>query len=406
MIMDSEESKNSGRSKRRWAAILASIPGLCLACGQQTTDEYLGEPLLKIQGHAIIAAPTGSEAVVPALCIASAGLLSDLDGSLDPAVLPDEARELLMIPAGPNGRPAFPFDHPLDRLNPFDLHLIKVETTGEFPAQFQAAVYEPPPAAAIAPLFDGEPPLALAWMCAAHPEHGAVRESLYSAQLSHHAPEALFRREIRTTRDSRRFYVSSQTCPPAEIDTFDTTGCETKKTLGDPSLIYEVLGEHVVGVADDVLVVYLKEPATPGSYTAWVLGAPDGLAPGYHPYHPPPWPTLPSMPGEPPCQFRVRADASQEIEATYGERIRTEFGDDATLLGFPFVTIEDGTATRHHAPEDVRRGGYEIYARIVRERCPSPSYVKLDPTASSLSLSIESREAAEFSFPWPQYFQF
>jgi hypothetical protein len=265
----------SARGARRWA--LAACILACAACGTQASDEYLGEPLLSMQGQAKVQALTGGgQPIVPALCFS--GPLARY-----PKLLTDNV-DL------PPGEPPFEIDLPVGRGTVTDnlVHIVDIESQGEFPAKFNVDVYVPPPDSALSRLLSGEPRMATGFICAVYKDHAAVahhvdRFSTSTMQCEGVAPGnpnpgPCKKQFISFVVDSSRFYVETYVCP-----TWLSKASEcAMQSVGDPALKYEIFAETIVGVADDPLVVYLADPAPAGSYTAWLLGAAEGVSAGYH----------------------------------------------------------------------------------------------------------------------------
>lgn len=248
-------------SKSIGAAILAAAA----ACAPQANDEYLGEPLLRMRGSVSTKALTTTQPIVPALCFFEEIAPSWLN--LD--IFPPEIQK-----AFENGRTGAPN---------VQLHVLDVQAHGQFPAEFKVDVYAPPPEAAIKPLFSGEPRAAWGRVCAVQADHKPIAKGIgHTSQFvcEHPVPEGacVFTTALRT-EDGARYYYEQLDCPNfnAPPDQCERLGG------GDETLLTETAGfEDVVAMAREAELVYLADPAPPGSATAYRLGAPDGLTAGYH----------------------------------------------------------------------------------------------------------------------------
>src|SRR5206468_644158 len=122
---------------------------------------------LTMHGQAIINALTGSEPVVPGLCIYGESNFGPqaVNWSKVPADI------VAAFAASPSG---------LDLVGLTDrtVYLVDVESQGEFPDRFDVSVYVPPPDDAVVAPFEGEPRRAEASICAARSGHGQVAHSV------------------------------------------------------------------------------------------------------------------------------------------------------------------------------------------------------------------------------------
>lgn len=249
---------------QRTSTVIAyvSFTTLAGACGPQASEDYNGEPLLRMRGQVSAGALTLTQSIEPALCFTQT-----VPGTLNVSALPPQLQaDFEGIGFGASRTRA---------------HIMDVEVAGTFPAEFSVNVYTPPPSAAIKPLFAGEPPSAWGYVCAVQAEHTALAETVSGTQLwsceTNDGPCRLT--NIVMTDSGSRFYAERFECP--SLDTKDES-CEVNRS-GEVALLTETGGfEHVVALVMDPELVYLAAPAPPGSYTAFTLGAPDGLPAGYH----------------------------------------------------------------------------------------------------------------------------
>lgn len=360
---------------------------LLAACGQQAGDDYRGEPLLHLRGQAVVSALTGGQTIQPALCFFYA------DGpeapEFDPTTLPPEIRAELTL-GGVSVVEVF-------QRKRAATHILDVESRGEFPAQFDVEVYLPPPAAGLSAAWvAGEPRWAKGRVCAVAADHPAVTFPLAMGGFSdpmagefHYAVASLL---------TPRFYYEAYDCPPGTLPQFASTEC-TKSSAGDPSLafeapIVELRSESVLGTAAEVEVLYLEEDAAPGSYTAFVWGAANGLSAGYHLF-----PVLP-LPEDGPteralCLSELFDDSERIINEQFGARIRQEFGEDFTYNSLT-ARNSDGSSVLE-LPDDIYLGAQEIMARLEMERCVFEPREPLDPSVSTLSIDISSNAGPDLS---------
>ncbi|HMI90509.1 MAG TPA: hypothetical protein VK509_04055 [Polyangiales bacterium] len=351
-------------------ALLLALAG----CGQQAGDDYRGEPLLRMRGQATVSALTGGQAIVPALCFFNAD--NPDPPAWDPGKLPADVR------AGQDlGLPGGPIPLPL-HVEPSATHVLDVESNGQFPAQFDIDVYQPPPSAALSLGFgEGEPRWASGRVCAVTDPHPAVTFSVVTGGSVVEGQDGHYRkRMILASQTSDRFYVEDYDCPTGETALADCA----KTVRGDASLQYGSWSEFVVGASSDLEVVYLAEDAPAGSYTAWGLGAEDGLTAGYHLYA-----QRPPEEGEAmaTCAGSVWPDALVEIKAQYEARIKQEFGDFQSLDMFPTINTPDGRSLQR-VPDDVLRGGNAIAARLQMERCEFRPRAELEAGIPTLAIEL------------------
>ena len=350
---------------------LLTVAGASAGCGQQAGADYLGQPLLSMHGQATVSALTGGQAVVPALCFVTEG---PAPAPLDFNKLPADIRMDLANAEANGGVAFFPAFAP-----PSAMHILDVQSHGEFPAQFDIDVYLPPVDAALSdPLFDGEPRSALGSVCAVTMDHAAVTHTLASGVLASCDDTTCYRDQLIESYDTPRFYSERYTSPASKPDD------SSKVTEGDPTLQYENVAESVVGTTtEDFGLVYLASTAAAGSYTAWRFGSRDALSAGYHLFAPG---AEAAAPADANCNSAL-SDALTEIKAKYEPEIKQQYGDSATLDMFPLISGVSG-GTLQTAPPDVVHGGNRIWMRLQMERCPLPSLREVDPATSTLSIEI------------------
>lgn len=249
------------RSAARFIAYLLVVM-LHMACGRQVYSEYIGEPLLSIQGQVKSNALTGSTHALPALCFER--FTADSRTSTDK--LPENVRELL-------GNP------PSDRSDAIHQNIVDVESHGDFPAEFGIDVYLPPDPSALVALIPGEPRVAFGSVCAVTPEHRDEVQPIAEYGYVECPEEGCHGYNARVNADSSRYYLEKFRCPAGAKAPAD---CEITPD-GDAKLKQESGGyESVIAVNSEIQVIYLAEPAPKGSYAAYRAGAPDGLEAGYH----------------------------------------------------------------------------------------------------------------------------
>lgn len=218
-------------------------------CDAQLSPDYLGESLLTVTGNVEIAETSTSGRLVPAL-----GFLNRDAGHLT---------------------------------------IMDVAVRGEFPSDFRLDVYERPPADAF---FDatyehqGEPRMAFGYITAVPVMHpGTVDFSteetvtLFSGCLDEACTKTCQSEgqecrvsETKSCDSKGACYTETLFCP-----TFSSPrdACRTE-TQGDPSVTADPF-RYFAGFSQNYVVVYLDAAAPADSWTATLLGAPEGLAAGY-----------------------------------------------------------------------------------------------------------------------------
>jgi hypothetical protein len=168
-----------------------------------------------------------------------------------------------------------------EQLHTGDLHFVDVEAQGEFPADFELRVYQPPPEGAVGaiwPRFPEEDYVAFGYISAVtedHPERLRLGVQIYD-ETELHDDGSLIATESWCTSDDSECYVEVRTCPPGV-----PLGQCPLETSGDPALAEEAT-DKLAGLSQNYRVLYLAAPAPAGSFVAHLVGAEDGLPAGYH----------------------------------------------------------------------------------------------------------------------------
>jgi hypothetical protein len=243
---------------------------------------------------------------------------------------------------------------------------------------------------------DGEPRKATGEVCAVLPGYETLTHELAVSGTAGFCNDTeCAGRLALVTADGERSYAQSYRCP-AGTPFYDPDRC-TESRAGDETLLFETYAEGVVGAARDPLVVYLAQPAPAGSFTAWELGSADALGAGYHVFV---RPTPDEMNERFACQGEVfNPTAFDEIRATYGERVREEFGEGAELLHPGVLVPRGGTFVYEDLPEDITAGANRILADYEMANCPMPQLTRLDPLTQDVSLTIDVYEGAPRGWP-------
>lgn len=340
---------------------LATLTALAAACGSQAGDAYLGEPLLQMRGQVTTSGLTTAQPITPALCFIKPGMGSEVDH----AKLPADVRPTFA------GTTFFVGD--------YHAYIVDVEVQGAFPAEFNVNVYTPPPAAALAPLLPGEPPSAFGGVCAVQAEHGAVAEAVTAVggkSCEVGGSPCHFSNVVMSDSFDRYYYEHAE-CPngtPSAEECTVTRG-------GDLTLLAETGGfEDVVGIASDPELVYLAAPAPAGSYTAWRLGAAEGLSAGYH--------------------LRTHepvGDEAAELEQSdmWTVVIEQALAETNAKHGTSYPQLPDyfdDMAVHHVAPPEVIRSFETIQARLEMETFPMPMRSAVTPDRPGLTLDLEESE--------------
>lgn len=337
----------------------AVLTALATGCGPQATEEYYGEPLLRMRGQVTTSGLTIAQPITPALCFTQI-----VPGTWNVEALPPEISSAFEGIGFGAGRTV--------------AHVLDVEVEGSFPAEFKVNVYAPPPAAAIKPLFTGEPPAAWGWVCAVQVEHKAVAEAVYGTQLRTCDPDGSCRQiNIVMTESGSRYYAESFDCLAAQAE---DTECGVTR-YGDVSMLTEMGGfEHVAAIAWDPELVYLAAPAPPGSYTAYKLGAPEGLPAGYHLRKG--WVSY-----EDPVKQEQWSNA--QIAAHEGAVAQTNAIHGTSFQSLPDYPDEDGF---HFAPDDVVDTYHRLHARLEMETIETPLRSSVTPDDPGLTLELVESE--------------
>jgi hypothetical protein len=342
----------------RFAAV-ALVPLVGWACGTQATDEYLGEPLLSMRGVVSTDSSGVTADSIPALCF----IEPQYGVSLRIDRLPDAIREDI--------------DNILQVGGEAEAHILDVEARGQFPAEFDIEVFTPPPSAALSRLFGGEPKAAFGRVCAVTQEHPAKGQQLSTLGISDcdkEPPHACVGRTVRMTRDGSRYYSEHHDCPALDAP---VEACEVTSE-GDPRLLAATGGfEHVYGVDERTHVVYLAEPAPAGSYTAYLLAAPDGLDAGYH------------------VRSSVRALKDDAPESCFLPWVETSIAEANAELGTSYEDFSwrDTAGNQQWAPPEFADAYRRIAAMHQMAACPPEHLAAAELPPDSLSIELRARDA-------------
>jgi hypothetical protein len=331
------------------------IAGLCCAagagCGPAASDEYLGEPMLSVRGDVVLEALTGGAAVEPALCFGQF-----------PAVAEAE-------PFTVTNAPSSVAQH-FDGVSLSGLgvtHIVDVESRGEFPSEFNVEVYEPPPDSVLSRYFAGEPRMTrmAGTLCAVTEERSPVSRqvvSLGTNTCSEPGTPCSYS-WLSISQDNERQYLETLDCAGSDSVLDDCS----LSAEGDPALRYEY-SDGIVGSAKGTAILYLADPAPAGSYSAWLLGRPDGMAAGYFLYD-----ISDSGPSISP---------SAECAAQLGEQavvqLNGELGSDYLFDGGALYAELDGNGAPKPPPQADQERWNEIHAGLVMASCPMPERTAVD----------------------------
>jgi hypothetical protein len=343
------------RTSSSWLRIAGALGACTLGCEAQASEEYLGEPLLQLHGSAVITEETGGEAVSPALCFQKGGptLLPD---SID--LLPAEIREALELAIHVGKELNAVADRAAVWQEAQLTEIVEVESVGRFPAEFNVKAYLPPSDAFVQPLFSGEPAIATGFLCAVRDGHPDIV----------HKPVAIQATECKNeqgpcdlhyaflSQGEAAYFVESYHCPAASSRSPE---CE-RTTQGDIALRRNLQGSFIEGNAQPV-VIYLAEPAKPGSYTAWKYGAPDGLSAGFHLFQFPPLDLrLEAARNRPESCLSAYGDARQHVVEEHPDRLH-------------ILTVAGVQVDNIHLDAILRDALERRYAELSMEHCPMPT---------------------------------
>ena len=342
------------RARRLIGAGWLALSGHIAGCDAQATAEYQGEALLELKGQAIVETPTGGLPVQPALCFLGRDYHFETVTSED---LPPQVADAFM----------WNLAWPINRM-----HILDVDSVGQFPANFNIAVREPPPDAAVRAPFAGEPASAAGTVCAVRADHpDVVYPPLMERQSCEDGAEPCQRRHVYASLITGRYFVESFECPDSETP---RESC-ARSSEGDAALEREVF-EFVAGW-DVTQLVYLAEPAPPGSFTAWQYGSPDGLSAGYHVFSRDPDPLSR-------CTNLAWNRARLEVDNRFGGKL---VHDTALGVTYPAPEYEDAYQ------EELQR----LSAQFRMESCDMPQVTELS-AEDPLSIVID-RESSFAPFP-------
>lgn len=341
--------------------LLAASLTATAACSPQANEEYLGEPLLRMRGQVSTQALSTPQPIVPALCFfeETEGGILELD------IFPEEIQAAFKqsITGAPSSR----------------VHIVDAHAIGQFPAEFKVDVYKPPADAVLAAKFSGEPRMAVGLVCAVQAEHQPIAQWIGSTghfMCDHPFPESHCSfAQARRTQDGSRLFYETRECPNFSAP---DEQCQVVRG-GDETLLSETGGfENVVAMAGGVQVVYLAAPAPAGSYTAYTLGAPNGLSAGYHVLKD-------ADPEQLQAQGPARNAARRAAVAETNERFGTNYPF-APSLGW----FDDGTFAT--PPPHILDAYQRTLARIEMETIPLLVREELGPDDTGLTLDLKPQD--------------
>ena len=263
-------------------------------CAAQATTEYEGESLFSMTGRVELALDA-SDDLIPALAF--------------------------MAPGGD------------------EIEFVEATVSGEFPASFQLDLYAPPPAAVVDGFkyeeHPGEPRYSIGYVAAVTPDH---LPRLYAAAGALTAEEDVCddsgcSSTIHvSTLDGNHSGTITAFCPPgaSAISITEVLQCDVTGRTGDPMLLALLKDPMFAGAADNYAVAYLEAAAPAGGFVAQRLGAPDGLAAGYHLLRTMPWITWPETADSPhvqaeiakqPCRDEAKRLAAENYNAAHGTNV-------------------------------------------------------------------------------------
>lgn len=222
---------------RRYAAWSGMGLSLALAgCDPQASPFFRGESLFTVHGSVSIAENHTSGRLVPALAF-----VNRQDGAIQ---------------------------------------ILEVGVKGEFPSDFRLDVFSPPADGAFMQLEDfgeHEARVALGYITAVSEDHPDSFQFGTTQSVSQSASRGVIDNTWCTDEAQTNCYTEKEVCPAPDSPPED---CHIEAT-GDPS-IKEPMWRFFAGFSQNYAIAYLKDAARSGSGTAAALGAPDGLARGYH----------------------------------------------------------------------------------------------------------------------------
>jgi len=230
-----------------------------------------------------------------------------------------------------------------------EVQFVQAEVSGEFPASFQLDLYEPPPAAVVDGFeyedHPGEPRYSIGYVAAVTPDHLSTLYMASGVSGAADAEESCDDAGCLATLEATSFDATHvgtiRTYCPHESSSLITPPflCEARGRTGDPMLISTVMDPMFAGAADNYAVAYLEGAAPAGGFVARRLGAPEGLAAGYHLLRTMPWITWPETADSPhvqaelakqPCRDEAKQLAAERYNAAHG----TEVGSsDIQIMG-------------------------------------------------------------------------
>jgi hypothetical protein len=336
-----------------WIAVAVMLA----ACDEQVTPEYVGESLLTIVGSVEIADDRTEGRLIPALAFTN-----------------DHAGQVMIQ---------------------------EVSVRGEFPSDFRLDVFEPPPSDAFfhaTHRTQGEPRIATGYVTAVtvtHPatisfstEYNVTSFGCDPAGCDQPCPTKgcrVERDEWCVTGDaSVPCYAEDLYCPTFR----QTNECVAEPTgVGDPALKGDPWSEFA-GFSQNYLVVDLEDRALPGSLTAQLLGAPNGVVAGYGLY------TARGMSDD---ELATADDCTARAEAAAAIPYNADHGTVLPTLGFEVCGIMPALPFCAGTPEGLDAAAEDVagYVEVAKHELGCPLSVLVlarvvDPENQSVSVIIRS----------------
>jgi hypothetical protein len=348
------------RTSGSWLRLAGALSACAFGCEAQASEGYWGEPLLELHGSAIITEETGGETVTPALCFQKGGPML-LPDSVE--LLPAELRETLAGAIDFGEKLNAVSDRAAIWLGSQITEIVEVESIGRFPAEFNVRAYLPPSDDFVQPLFSGEPAVATGFLCAVrdgHPDIVHMPASIQGTACENEQEGPCVMHFALLSHDEDAYFVETFHCPASSSPTAE---CE-RTTQGDIAVRRNLQGSFIEGRAQPV-VIYLAEPAKPGSYTAWKYGAPGGLSAGFHLFQFPP----------PNLSVEAVGNLSDSCRSAYGDalqQVRDEHPDRIRPVIYAGLQIDN-----IHVDPILRDAFERRYAELSMEHCamPTPDHV-------------------------------